>query len=71
MVAVEPASSRVLQGHSHRVHALTGIGTGLQVPMVEQLEPGEPFVEGTSMVYKQFLGSTWLLLTASPPKKGK
>lgn len=46
VVAVEPASSRVLQGHSHRVHALTGIGTGLQVPMIEKLAPGQPFAEG-------------------------
>jgi cysteine synthase A len=48
VVAVEPTESRVLQGHKHRVHSLVGIGTGLQVPLVEALSPGQPFTADTS-----------------------
>ena len=38
---VEPAESRVMQGSVHRIHSIVGIGTGLQVPMLEGLDPGE------------------------------
>ena len=43
---VEPAESMVMQGATHRVHSVVGIGTGLHVPMLEQMEPGAPFVPG-------------------------
>jgi cysteine synthase A len=46
VVCVEPASSRVFQGAKHRAHSLVGIGTGLHVPMLEDLAPGQPHVEG-------------------------
>eukprot|EP00948_MAST-09A_sp_MAST-9A-sp1_P001306 g1306.t1 len=43
IVCVEPQESSVLQGETHRSHSLTGIGTGMRVPMIEKLEPGAPF----------------------------
>lgn len=54
VVCVEPGESRVLQGATHRVHALLGIGTGLQVPMIESLAPGAPFVPGPRGVVDEF-----------------
>ena len=55
IVCVEPAESRVLQGSKHRVHALLGIGTGLQVPMIESLAPGEKFEPGSRGVIDRFV----------------
>ena len=46
VMVVEPAESRVFQGSKHRVHSIVGIGTGLHVPLLEQLAPGAPFVPG-------------------------
>ena len=46
VVMVEPASSRVFQGAKHRVHSLVGIGTGLHVPMIDELAPGQSYTEG-------------------------
>ena len=36
LYVVEPAESRVMMGETHRVHSITGIGTGLCVPMMEK-----------------------------------
>ena len=55
IVCVEPAESRVLQGSKHRVHALLGIGTGLQVPMIESLAPGQKFEPGSRGVIDRFV----------------
>lgn len=46
IVVVEPSESRVMQGAVHRTHSIVGIGTGLHVPMLEQLDPGAPFTSG-------------------------
>jgi len=48
VVVVEPAESRVLQGEKHRVHSITGIGTGLRVPMMTALDDEAPWESGPS-----------------------
>jgi len=58
VVAVEPSESRVLQGECHRVHALVGIGTGLLVPIIENLAPGEPSLPGGRGIIDEFVSSS-------------
>jgi len=52
---VEPAESSVLQGGCHRVHGLVGIGTGLLVPMMESLAPGQPCRPGQRGLVDEFV----------------
>ena len=46
VMVVEPTESRVFQGSHHRVHSIVGIGTGLHVPLLAELAPGDPYLPG-------------------------
>jgi len=58
VIAVEPSESRVLQGECHRVHALVGIGTGLNVPMIEALAPGVAPKPGPRGIIDEFVSAS-------------
>lgn len=57
IMVVEPTESRVMQGGTHRVHSIVGIGTGLHVPLLENLAPGEPYLphKGRGDVVDEFI----------------
>lgn len=46
IICVEPTESRVLQGEKAAMHGVVGIGAGIELPLLEKLAPGEPFVPG-------------------------
>jgi len=54
-VCVEPTESRVLVGEDPDMHGVVGIGAGLQLPLLEDLAPGQPFVDGARGTIDEFL----------------
>lgn len=55
VVCVEPTESRVLVGEEPAMHGVVGIGAGLQLPLFEQLAPGQPFADGPRGAIDEFL----------------
>jgi len=55
VVLVEPTEARVLVGEEGGMHGVVGIGANLQLPLIEKLAPGQPFVEGPRGCIDEFL----------------
>jgi len=55
VVCVEPTESRVLVGKPPGMHGIVGTGAGVELPLIEQLSPGAPFIEGARGTIDEFL----------------
>jgi len=58
LICVEPTESRVLQGEESDKHTLVGIGAGVPLQFIEELEPGKPFEPGPRGIIDEFMHAT-------------
>ena len=54
LIAVEPSESRVLVGQPHSKHTILGLGPGVPLTFIEELEPGKPWSEGSRGIIDEF-----------------
>jgi cysteine synthase A len=55
IICVEPTESRVLIGEPSSIHGVTGIGAGISLPLLQELDPEKPWAPGPRGTIDEFL----------------
>lgn len=58
VVCVEPTEARVLVGESPGIHGVVGIGANLELPLLEELAPEQPWAPGPRGVISEFMSAS-------------
>ena len=57
VVCVEPTEARVLVGESAGIHGVVGIGANLELPLIEELAPDQPWAPGPRGPISEFMSA--------------